>query len=312
MNKVWFWPGKNKVEKKFIAYNGNLTEPALEVIIKELIDFIKTEESLMVTSVKIGCWHGTDRYSYDYLISPKEIVSFLCENKKSLPMLKDICMGDLSGDTDYFIKDVIHCDYTPLFKAYPELETFITVGSADLILKPIKSKKLKKLKLTGTFIDQRIIKNIAKSSLPELEHLELDLGTWSSQSQGGIQPLREVGIEDIEDLMTKDLFPKLTRLGFRGSDISNEIMKSLKDASIINQLEVIDLSLGTLTEKGVNEFIKSDLLKGLKQLNIEKNYISAEAVKLIDNCSDTTVLTRGQNEIFEDEDEDNLMPMLCY
>jgi hypothetical protein len=46
------------------------------------------------------------------------------------------------------------------------------------------------------------------------------------------------------------------------------------NAPILGQLEALDLSLGTMTDKGAEALIASEKIRNLKSLNLHRNYLT--------------------------------------
>ena len=106
------------------------------------------------------------------------------------------------------------------------------------------------------------------SELPALESLELWLGT---PGYGG-----DVTVEDLQPLLSGDLFPALKHLGLRDSEIVDQIADALKSAPILERLNSLDLSLGTLSDTGGKALLANPRLKTLKQLDLHRHFLSEE------------------------------------
>ncbi len=102
------------------------------------------------------------------------------------------------------------------------------------------------------------------------------MNTWNcgSESYGF-----EASVEDLRPILSGNRFPKLKSLGLRGSEITDDIAKALKDAPILKQLEVLDLSLGTLGNEGAEALVQNPHIKHLKLLDIHHHFVSDELVE---------------------------------
>jgi hypothetical protein len=115
-------------------------------------------------------------------------------------------------------------------------------------------------------VSKNIIQEIANAQLPDLEHLELYLGHYGFNNT----------IEDLESIMNGGKFPNLNYLALKNSYIQDEIALKIANAPILDQIEILDLSLGLLTDVGAQALLESSNVKKLKLLNLEYNYISNE------------------------------------
>src|SRR5690606_31857920 len=190
-----------------------------------------------------------------------------------------IAAGDrLSSLTGLFIGDIIfeECevswlhngDLSPVWQAFPRLRTFGTRGCNGLSLGKIVHDQLQSLIIEGGGLPDNILHELAQSQLPELEHLELYLGDsgygWSGT------------IDDVRPLLSGELFPRLKYLGLRDSEIADEIAALVCESPLLERLEVLDLSLGTLSDVGGKALLGCPAVRNLKRLDLEHNYLSDE------------------------------------
>ena len=104
------------------------------------------------------------------------------------------------------------------------------------------------------------------SKLPALEHLELWLGDGGYGWDGTV--------EDLQPLFSGELFPNLKSLGLRNSEIQDEVAIAISKAPILRQLEVLDLSMGTLGDLGGQALLDSPEVKNLRKLDLRHHYLS--------------------------------------
>lgn len=84
--------------------------------------------------------------------------------------------------------------------------------------------------------------------------------------------------------MQRERFPKLKYLGIKNSEIQDEICNEIFKSNILEGLEVLDMSYGTLSNKGADIIIENiDKLKNLKEFNIEYNFISEDLLMKLEN-----------------------------
>ena len=115
-----------------------------------------------------------------------------------------------------------------------------------------------------------VVRSLGTSKFPNLEYLELWLGT---DEYGG-----NTTVDDLRPILLGEAFPNLKHLGLRNSDIADSLAAALADSLVVNKIETLDLSLGTLSDAGGFALLglKSP---GLKRLNLHHHYMGSEIVK---------------------------------
>lgn len=223
-----------------------------------------SSESAQLTSLIIGDWGQA------YENSSEEVVEALVKHSASFPALRKLFIGEM-GYEECEISWITQSDLSPLLPAFPALQSLTIQGGNDLGLKNLAHENLEELSIITGGLSKAVLVDIAASQLPNLRKLELYLGVEDYGFDGSLAdllPLIEVG-----------KFPKLTYLGLKNSEIQDEIAGALADAPILDQLETLDLSLGTLSDEGAERLLASDRIKGLKALNLSHHYMSDEMIK---------------------------------
>lgn len=213
-----------------------------------------------VTALVIGCWDG----AYEGKGAEK-VVDQLLDASDLLTSLRHLFLGDITHEESE-ISWIGQTDVSPLLRSFPQLEELRIRGSNNLSLGRVNHDHLKKLIIESGGLGADVVQEVTAAVLPELEHLELWLGT---DDYGG-----DATIADVEPLLTGVLFPKLKYLGLRNSDFSDEIARAVAAAPILNQVEVIDLSLGTLGDEGAQALLDSNRLGQLRKLDLHHHYLS--------------------------------------
>jgi hypothetical protein len=215
--------------------------------------------------IVVGAWgeeyEGSERVA--------AIVEALVSARERLPKLKLIFFGDVTYE-ECEISWLDMNDLSPLLKAYPNLEHFGVRGSNNLTLGQIEHAKLRSIVLQSGGLPNEIVQQVINAKLPNLEHFELWLG---SENYGG-----DSTISDLEELLEGKFFPKLSYLGLRNSEYSDEIAYAIVKAPILERIKILDLSMGTLGDKGALVLLESEAVKKLKKLDIHHHYCSDEMV----------------------------------
>lgn len=239
-----------------VSYDEN--EDGIKILdrVQELLDSASCNET---ESLIIGEWND----AYDTSCQP--VVDLLAENSNKLPNLKQVFIGDMSSE-ECEISWIQQAGYGSFLKCFPQLEVLHLKGSEGLELGELDLPQLKSLFIECGGMPKTVLQSIAMAKLPKLESLKLYIGIEDYGFDGDL--------EDIKKIIDKKDLPNLKYLGLMDSEIQDEIAEAVANAEIVDQLEVLDLSLGTLSDKGAGFLLNSDKINTLKVLNLEYNYLS--------------------------------------
>lgn len=224
---------------------------------------------------------------------PEEIVEILIQEAGKLPNLRALFMAEVIYEENE-VSWIEQTDYTKLLSTYPGLEEFRVRGSMNLDLSPIRHISLKRLHFESGGLPKSILENVAQCVFPELEHLEFYTGTdeygWDGEA------------EDLRPFLFDNPFPKLKYLGLRNCEIANEVAGLAASAPILDQLEVLDLSLGNLTDTGGQALLDSEGIRKLQKLDLHHHYLSDELMAAL-QALPIEVDVSDQEEADEYDDE---------
>ncbi|WP_179032690.1 STM4015 family protein [Paenibacillus kribbensis] len=243
-------------------------------------------DSVEITDLIIGDWGGA------YENSPEDFIPVLVQHKDQFPKLRKLFIGDMEYD-ECEVSWINQTNLSPLLEAFPALESFYVKGSQDLSLEPLRHSHLQELVIICGGLPASVLQQIYHAELPELRKLELYLGVDEYGFDGGL--------EDVLPFLDNNPFPKLTYLGLKDSEIQDEIAIAAANAPVIGQLEVLDLSQGTLSDQGAEALLASESIKGLKHLDLSYHYMSSEMVERWKN-SGLSVNVDDQQEADEEDD----------
>ncbi|MCT4620556.1 MAG: STM4015 family protein [Marinisporobacter sp.] len=268
-------------------------------LVQKISDYINEHKIYEYEALTIGYWE--EAWDND----PEAIIKYLVENKSKFPHLKKIHLGDMEGE-ECEISWINHTDVSPLVKAF-DIEELTITGAGGLRLVDISGDSLKKLTIISGGISKEVLEDIKNAKLPNLEYLELYLGVEDYGFDGSLS--------DLEPFMKKENFPNLKYLGLKNSEIEDAICSKIMDESIIENLEILDLSLGTLGDTGANEILKNvEKLTNLKKLDLTHHYIADELVKKIENAFAKTnvelLIDKGDAESYMYDDEEWRYPYI--
>lgn len=222
----------------------------------------------------------------------------MISNKDSFPQLRNLFIGDM-GFEDCEVSWIVQTDLTPVLKAFPKLQSFTIKGSTGLTLPDLRHNALEELVIICGGLPQEVIQQIRDAHLPELKKLELYLGVDQYGFDGSL--------EDIVPFLEQERFPKLTYLGLKDSELQDEIALAAADAPILDQLHTLDLSLGTLTDKGAEALISSERVRKLAYLDLNYHYMSDEMIQL---WKDTGMNVNVDDQQESDDEDDWRYPSL--
>lgn len=223
-----------------------------------------------LTGLVVGMW-STEVMETEEAI---EVVDALVEAREKLASLKALFLGDIISEENE-VSWIEQTDVSPIFEAYPNLEYFGVRGGNGLRLGSIQHEHLRTLVVEAGGLPREVVHDIQRSDLPALEHLEIWLGTPDYSG--------DTTVEDLAPLLRKSLFPRLRYLGLRNSAIADEIASVFAFAPIVERIETLDLSLGTLTDTGAEALLKSPAIRKLKKLDLHYHYCSEEMVRRLEN-----------------------------
>jgi predicted DNA-binding WGR domain protein len=256
-------------------------------VVPNLKHYLATNAAAQAIGLVIGAWHGDDGE-----VSPAEVIDVLVEGKECLPKLAAVYIGDITSEENE-MSWIHQCDLSPLFKAFPNLQILRARGGTDLELKTPAHSKLRALALETGGMDVSVIRSICTSDFPNLEYLELWLGTDEYGAN--------YHVADLQPILSGKLFPKLKYLGLRNCQHADELAGVVVNSPLLQRIETLDLSLGVLTDEGAQALLQLPPNTTLKKLNLHYNYISADLIRQLKALPLTVDVSKPSN--MEEDDE---------
>ncbi|SCL26285.1 STM4015 family protein [Micromonospora inyonensis] len=212
-----------------------------------------------VESLVVGAW--------GYAAFNHAPIAQLCAAAPRLPAVRALFLGDMTSE-ECEVSWMRVGDVSPLLTAYPELETLRVRGGTEFTFSPVRHERLRELAVETGGLSQAFTRAVLDSELPALTDLELWLGT---PDYGG-----DTEVADLAPLLAGDRFPKLRRLALRNAEIADDLAEALSTATVVARLERLDLSLGTLGERGAAALLAGQSLTHLAELDLEHHYLPEE------------------------------------
>ncbi len=213
-----------------------------------------------VLKLVIGQWGDSGE-------SSAGVVEILTSARDKLKSLTGLFVGDIL-QSEQEISWITQSDLSPIWAAFPNLQEFHIRGGAGLHLGTIKHAALHSLVVETGGLRREVVAEVANSSLPALQHLELWLG---EEHYGGTAT-----VDDLRPFLSADLFPKLKTLALRNFRFADDLARAIATAPVLKKIDRLDLSLGTLGDEGGQALLESPRIKRLKKLDLHHHYMSPE------------------------------------
>ncbi|WP_320783769.1 STM4015 family protein [Streptomyces sp. CRN 30] len=226
-------------------------------------------DTTRVRALIVGVWGE----AYDG--GPEEVIEALVQAHDRLPALRALFLGDITYEESE-ISWIAQGDVTPLLRTFGELVELGVRGGNDLRLGPVRHERLRTLRVETGGMPAEAVRGVAASDLPALAHLDLWLGT---PEYGG-----DAEVGDLEPILAGTRLPSLKYLALRNSEMQDDICAALAAAPVVARLDVLDVSMGTLSDDGASALLTGQPLTHLKALDMHYNYLSeAMCIRLRDS-----------------------------
>lgn len=259
---------------------------------QDLIDAILNYEKLSTLKhLTITMWE--DPYEEEFC---QQIIDQLIANSERFSTLESLRMGDMTSE-DCEISWIIQADYSKLWQALPNLKAITIQGGSYLALGDIASDALESIKIITGGLPKSVLQSIAQAKTPNLNKLNLYLGVEDYGFNGNIA--------DIKALIEQSDFPKLEYLGLCNSELQDDIAKLLVTCKYAATIKTLDLSKGTLSDKGAQTILDhASNLKNLQFLDLSYHYLSEEMQKKLQQLPFSVDVSDPQ-----EEEDDYTWPM---
>ncbi|RUS95880.1 hypothetical protein DSM106972_088930 [Dulcicalothrix desertica PCC 7102] len=228
----------------------------------------------------------------NYDVEFYKFVNLIYDNRDKLHNLKALFIGDALAHP--FMSSFLELgDITPILKAFPKLEVLQFRGGWGLSTRQLRHENLKTLVVeTGLmFVDSDTVEQICKLDLPALEYLELWLGGCHHKSN------EDISTKYLLPILAGKVFPNLSYLGLRSSDYSDNIAQCLAELpTVITRLAVLDLSMGTLTDNGVEALLNFAPINQLHTLDVSMNNLSISMIEKLSQLNCKVIAEPQQDE----------------
>ncbi|MFF1546726.1 STM4015 family protein [Streptomyces sp. NPDC058291] len=228
--------------------------------------FCAAVDTTRVRSLIVGAWE--EAYDTD----SSAVIEALTAARDRFPALRALFVGDMAAE-ECEISWINQTDVTPLLAAYPRLEELGVRGGSGLRFPALSHGALRSLVIETGGLPAEVVRGVGGSDLPALVHLDLWLGT---PEYGG-----DSAPADLEPILSGARLPNLRRLALRNSEMQDAVAAAVASAPVVARLEVLDLSLGVLTDEGAAALLDGQPLTHLGKLDLHHHYLSEPLVERV-------------------------------
>ncbi|GAB7106457.1 STM4015 family protein [Streptomyces phaeofaciens JCM 4814] len=252
--------------------------------------FCDAVDTTRVKALIVGAW----KEAYD--TDPSDVVEALLAARDRFPALRALFLGDMESE-ECEISWINQTDVTPLLEGFPALEEFGVRGGSGLRLTAVSHGELRRLVVESGGLPAEVVRGIGGSDLAALEHLDLWLGT---SEYGG-----DSEAADLEPLLSGARLPRLRHLALRNSEMQDAVAAAVACAPVVARLEVLDLSMGVLTDEGAAALLGGQPLTHLKKLDLHHHYLTEPMQDRIRQTLETVGVEVDLDRDDADEDADD-------
>jgi hypothetical protein len=108
-------------------------------------------------------------------------------------------------------------------------------------------------------------------------------------------------LDDLAPLIHGSAFPKLEYLGLMNSEMADDIAEAIAQSPVLDRLKGLDLSMGTLSDRGGLALLKSTKIKSLAYINLRHHYMSDEVSKAFKKLGIEVNVSDGEGDAPPDD-----------
>lgn len=223
-------------------------------------DILADPQLSELTELVIGDWGG------GWEDSCQPILDGIVKHADRFTHIEKLFIGDMSFE-ECEVSWILQGNYGALWAAVPQLKELTIKGSTDLELGAISHSSLEALTIICGGLPSTVIESIQEAQLPNLKKLLLYIGIEDYGFDGDV--------DTIKALLEQMDFPKLEYLGIADSEIQDELTEAVLKSRYMGQINTLDLSEGTLTDKGGAMLLETlPAYPNIKRVDLHYHYLS--------------------------------------
>ena len=212
-------------------------------------------------------------FASESLDTPDAAITALVSSAPAFPNVKALFFGDVAQERSEI--SWINCgDQASLAEAFPKLQVLRIRGAGDGRLTNFALPELHSLIIETGGLRPEVVREVLAADLPSLRYLSLWLGT---PEYGG-----ETTLADLAPLLEGRVHPGLQHLGLPNSAIADEVAAAVSRSPLIDTIEELDFSRGTIGDAGFGALTQMGPTAKLRTLDVSHHYASFDAVVALD------------------------------
>lgn len=217
---------------------------------------LESPVSLVLQDLSVGIYAGAD--------DAQRITELLTTFE---PPLTRLAFGEFASPTADLngISWLELGDLSRLWNALPGLRDLMVQGIARLGV--LDLPELERFELRSGCLGRAQFRSVLEARWPALRELKV----WFGDGNYGA----ECDAASVEPLLAGRGLANLRTLGLMNAEFADDLCRLVPKARVLPQLEVLDLSMGTLSDDGARVLLENRAaFAHLKELNLEKNCLS--------------------------------------
>jgi hypothetical protein len=211
---------------------------------------------------------------------PQGVWDDLAKRGPAMTGLTHLFLGEATQD-EMEISWITLGDVGPVISAMPNLRA-AWVRGGGIRLSKLRHPRLTHLTVQTGGLDQAPLDQLLAADLPALRSLVVWIG---AEEYGG-----SVNAAWLPALL--DRFPHLEHLGLQNAQHQDEVAEAVLNHPGVARLKSLDLSMGTLTDRGARAILACHHLTNLRHLNLRHHFIQDQALRLaLEACPFTVDLS---------------------
>jgi uncharacterized protein (TIGR02996 family) len=220
---------------------------------KQLTEFLKLPSTQFIQELELGPVPGEEE------MSMASLAEAIDEVKPAT--LRSLFLGR-TGDWDISSTSVA----APDSKSMRGLRT-LRIRGGSVTLDKIDLPELTSFVIESGQLDKANLKTIANAKWPKLEKLEIWCGDPNYGASGSAK--------DLQPIFDATGLKRLKHLGVMNCPFADAVVKALVKSKILAQLETLDLSMGNLSDRGVDVMVAAKgAFAHLAMLNLDDNALT--------------------------------------
>ncbi|KIG13886.1 Molybdate metabolism regulator [Enhygromyxa salina] len=242
---------------------------------------VKSPAARLLRALNIGM------LDHDYPVSLAKGIEAIIKVGK-LENLRELFLGDFEYPDENEISWVAVGNVAKVLPVVPQLRS-LRLRGGEIKLGALEHPTLESLTIETGGLPASAVASIGKCKLPQLQRMEVWLGTSDYGGDGRCKQLA--------GLFEGSGVPKLEHLGLQNSEFQDDIAVALAKSKVIKRLTSVDLSMGTMRERGANAIVdNASKFSKLRSLDLSENYISDELCDKLRGALGRIVMLGEQRE----------------